>query len=249
LLSASRKSLIRASGGGGQSQPTAYSYPPEQRQQPSGSTADSMTPQVRSHLMRVYNLLAIGCGTAACGSAAMILTPLGKIVPYYVPMVGGLGALLWLNFRPPASVTARVGLFLTFTTLEGMSIAPLVKMGAMKGILGSALVMTGAVFIGFSAAALLAPRASLLSLQGPLFGCLLGLMAVSVLNIFWPTAFAHSLILYGGLALFSIFIATDTQSMIERARCGDTDHVQDATSMFMNVLNVFIRLLQIMRSD
>lgn len=213
------------------------------------STADSLTPQVRDHVARVYGLLTVGVITAGIGSALMITTPLGHMVPYIVPMFAGLGCLLWLSFKPPRNPQARVALFLTFTAFEGMAIAPFVKFGAMKGVLGSALVLTGAVFAGFTAMALLAPRGRLLMLGGPLMGMLLGMMVLSLFSMFYPTMFAHNILLYGGLAVFSLLIAFDTQSMIERARCGNTDHVSDATSMFLNLLNVFVRLLQILGRD
>jgi len=258
-LKASPVALLRAAGGGNPSSSSSSSSYVQPNYSPqtsgsdpfggSGSTADSITPQVRNHLVRVYNLLTFGVVTAGIGCAAMITTPLGAIVPYWAAMIGGLGCLLWLNFKPPANPQARVGLFLGFTTLEGMSIAPFVKMGAMKGVLGSALVMTGAVFAGFTAAALLAPRGKLLALGGPIFGMLMGMMALSLVSMFYPTYFAHSILLYGGLALFSVMIAFDTQVMIERARCGNGDHVQDATSLFLNMMNIFVRLLQILGRD
>jgi FtsH-binding integral membrane protein len=179
----------------------------------------------------------------------MMLTPLGKAIPYWLPMIGGFVPLLWLMFKPPASVQGRLALFFAFTTLEGMTLAPLIKVTMAKGVLGSALVLTGAVFLGFSAAALAAPRASMLALQGPLFGMLLGMIAISILNMFYPTAFAHSIVLYGGLAIFSLFVAVDTQAMIERAACGSTDHVGDALQMFLNVINIFVRIAQILRGE
>lgn len=213
-----------------------------------GTQADSLTPYVRQHLFRVYSLLGAGCLTAGLGSFLMIATPLGKAIPYWLPMVGGFVPLLWLSFAPPANPAVKQALFFTFTLLEGMAIAPLVLMTSMKGVLLTSIVLTAAVFCGFSAAAYLAPRASLVAWQGPLFGALIGMIAISVLNIFYPTAIAHSIILYGGLALFSIFISVDTQAMIERARCGAGDHVQDAMQMFLNVVNIFVRIAQIMGS-
>ena len=210
------------------------------------STADSLTPQVRDHLGRVYGLLAAGVASAGLASAAMFMTPLGKAIPWFLPTFGGLIPLFWLMWRPPASIQGRLALFFAFTTLEGMALAPIVKMTMVKGVLGTSLVLTGAVFCGFSAAAYLAPRASMLALQGPLFGMLIGMVAISILNMFYPTAFAHSIILYGGLALFSMFVAVDTQAMIERARCGAGDHVQDALQMFLNVVNIFVRIAQIL---
>ncbi|EPY29136.1 hypothetical protein STCU_04707 [Strigomonas culicis] len=178
----------------------------------------------------------------------MLATPLGHMIPYWLPMFGAFVPLLWLSFAPPANPTLRLALFFAFTTLEGMGLAPLILMTSMKGVLATSLLLTGAVFCGFSAAAYLAPRASMVAWQGPLFGALIGLVGISVVNIFWPTAIAHSLILYGGLALFSVLVAVDTQAMIERARCGAGDHVNDALQMFLNVINIFVRIAQIMGS-
>ncbi|RNF07582.1 hypothetical protein TraAM80_03265 [Trypanosoma rangeli] len=213
-----------------------------------GSTADSLTPYVRQHLSKVYGLLAAGSAVAGVGSFLMFATALGKSMPFWLPMVGGFVPLLWLSFAPPRDPTLKLALFFSFTLLEGMALAPLVAMTLAKGVLGTAVVLTGAVFFGFSAAALLCPRASLLALQGPLFGMLMGMVAISILNLFYPTAFAHSLILYGGLALFSLFVSVDTQAMIERARCGAGDYVQDALQMFLNVVNIFVRIAQILGS-
>lgn len=214
----------------------------------SESAADSLTPHVRQHLARVYTLLGAGCISCGVGSMLMFLTPLGKAIPYWLPMFGGFIPLLWLSFAPPQNKALKLGLFFTFTTLEGMALAPIIKATMVKGVLGSAVVLTAAVFGGFSAAAYLAPRASMLALQGPLYGMLIGMVAISLLNMFYPTAFAHSLILYGGLALFSVMVSVDTQAMIERARCGAGDHVQDALQMFLNVINIFVRIAQILRS-
>ncbi|KAG5477773.1 hypothetical protein LSCM1_05071 [Leishmania martiniquensis] len=215
----------------------------------SGSNqADSLTPFVRQHLARVYTLLGCACLTAGLGSFLMVATPMGRAIPYWFPMVGGFVPLLWLSYAPPANPSLKLCLFFSFALLEGMAIAPLVLMTSMKGVLATSIVLTAAVFGGFSAAAYLSPRASLLAWQGPLFGALIGMVALSLLNVFYPTALAHSLILYGGLALFSVMVAVDTQAMIERARCGAGDHVQDAMQMFLNVVNIFMRIAQIMGS-
>lgn len=254
ILSVSKRSfttttsanLMRVSGRDSvRTQDTPMNY---DNQNGGGSQADSLTPYVREHLTRVYSLLASGVAVAGCGSLLMMATPLGKAIPFWLPMAGGFVPLLWLNFAPPANPTTKLALFYAFTLLEGMALAPLVLMTSMKGVLVTSLVLTGAVFCGFSAAAYLSPRASLVAWQGPLFGALIGLMAVSLINVFYPTAIAHSLILYGGLALFSVMVAVDTQAMIERARCGAGDHVQDALQMFLNVVNIFVRIAQMMGS-
>ncbi|KAG5503461.1 hypothetical protein JKF63_05600 [Porcisia hertigi] len=213
-----------------------------------GSQAESLTPYVRQHLARVYTLLGCACLTAGLGSFLMVATPVGGVIPYWLPMVGGFVPLLWMSFAPPANPSLKLALFFSFALLEGMAIAPLVLMTSMKGVLTTSIVLTAAVFGGFSAAAYLAPRASMVAWQGPLFGALIGMVAISLLNVFYPTAIAHSIILYGGLAIFSLMVAVDTQAMIERARCGAGDHVQDAMQMFLNVVNIFVRIAQIMGS-
>ncbi|KAI5688168.1 Inhibitor of apoptosispromoting Bax1 [Leishmania braziliensis] len=213
-----------------------------------GSQADSLTPFVRQHLARVYTLLGCACLTAGLGSFLMVATPMGHVIPYWLPMVGGFVPLLWMSFAPPANPSLKLALFFSFALLEGMAIAPLVLMTSMKGVLTTSILLTAAVFGGFSSAAYLAPRASMVAWQGPLFGALIGMVALSLLNVFYPTAIAHSLILYGGLAIFSLMVAVDTQAMIERARCGAGDHVQDAMQMFLNVVNIFVRIAQIMGS-
>ena len=244
---------VRASGHGGGRQPQQQQVVPNwsptfnSGSAGAGSAADALSPHVRQHMMRVYGLLAAGVAVASCGSAAMFLTPLGKMIPPFVALIGGFVPLIWLSMFPPANIYARLALFFAFTLLEGMGLAPIVLATAAKGVLGSALVLTAAIFMGFSASALLAPRASLIKFQGPLVGMLLGMIAISFLNIFYPTAFAHNIILYGGLAIFSALVAVDTQAMIERASCGGADHVGDALSMFLNVVNIFVRIAQIMR--
>lgn len=214
-----------------------------------GRQVDSLTPYVRQHLFRVYSLVGATALAAAVGSGLMIMTPLVQVVSPMVAMIGSMIPILWLSFAPPANPTAKVTLLISSGLLAGMGIAPLVLMSSMKGVLLTSLTLTAAVFGGFSAAAYLAPRASMVAWQGPLFGGLMGLMAISLFSIFFPSAIGHSLVLYGGLALFSVMIASDTQTMIERARCGEGDYVGDALSMFMNLLNIFIRIMQIMSRD
>eukprot|EP00759_Apiculatamorpha_spiralis_P050118 PhF_6_TR4498/c0_g1_i3/m.6234/K21889/TMBIM6, BI1, TEGT; Bax inhibitor 1 len=190
-------------------------YQPQTSSSSSQSTASDLPPHVREHITRVYALLAAGVAAAACGSSTMIFTGLAKTVPFWLPAVGAFVPLLWLSFAPPANPNVKLALFFTFCFLEGMAIAPVVWMSAAKGVLFSALFLTFAVFAGFTAAAFLAPQGRLLALQGPLFAILIGMVGLSFLNMFWPSKFAHSILLYGGLALFSALIAVDTQNMIE----------------------------------
>jgi len=235
--------------GGGQSLENIYSPTQSSSSSSRESELDSLTPFVRQHLLRVYSALGLTCAMAGLGSLLMIATPIGHAISPGLIMIASFVPLLWLSFAPPSNPAVKTALLLSFGLLAGMSIAPLVLMSSMKGVLLTSLMLTAAIFGGFSASAYLAPRGSMVAWQGPLFGGLLGLMGLSLFSIFYPTAIAHSLILYGGLALFSVMVAADTQAMIERARCGAVDHIQDAMSMFLNVINIFVRIMQIMGKD
>lgn len=256
-FSTTNKALIRFQGADKKNTSGSTSSPQEglqnvysmQQQSSGGSTASDLPPHVRDHLQRTYLLLATGVGVAACGSSLMIFTPLVKTIPFWVPQIGAFVPLLWLSFAPPANPNVKLALFFTFCFLEGMAIAPIVYVSAAKGVLFSALFLTFAVFAGFTAAAFLAPQGRLLAFQGPLFALLIGFVGLSFLNMFFPSKFAHSILLYGGLALFSALVAVDTQNMIERARCGVGDHVQDALGLFINMMNIFVRIAAILRGD
>lgn len=236
----------RFTGGGDQNQPVPNQSQPEPAVRQ--SEYDALTPEVRQHMVRVYNVMGSGVATASVGVGAMLASGLyassGVIIGC---SLGALVPILWLSFKPPSTYAGRLALFHSATSMIGAGITPIVLKAAGAGVLGSALVMTGAVFGGFSAAALLAPRGAALSMMGPLIACLMGMILMQLVSAFiYPVPFMHQIALFGGLALFSLLIAADTGAMIERARQGIKDPVQDALSMFLNLVNVFVRMVEVL---
>jgi len=168
-------------------------------------------------------------------------------------LLSGIGATIWLVFVDKRKTALRQNIFLGVGALLGMGIGPLVAMSA-PGVVFAAALGTSAIFAGFTIAALRAKRKSMLMLGGVLGGSLLMLIACAVASLVLPLVGVtspailgalHSINLYFGLGIFSLFIAYDTQRMIEDFKAGDTDHVSPALSLFMNIINIFIRLLQI----
>ena len=49
--------------------------------------------------------------------------------------------------------------------------------------------------------------------------------------------------IYGGLLLFSGFVIYDTQIIIEQAHEGNRDFISHALSLFLDFVNIFIRVL------
>jgi len=217
------------------------------------TTEQTITPDVSAHLTKVYTTMLGGFGAAAIGATSSILMPgLAGI-----GMIGSFLAILGLAFTSREKVSLRTGLFVGATGLLGMSIGPLCA-ASSAGALIAATLGTAGIFGGFSIIALKARSKSMLQFGGPLLGCLLALVMCSLGGLFLPMlgvtnpailGALHSISLYGGLALFSFYVSYDTQLMIESYRMGDTDHISPAINMFLNVFNIFIRLLSIFRDD
>ena len=74
-------------------------------------------------------------------------------------------------------------------------------------------------------------------------GAGMAFMAVAISNLFIQSAMLFQLTMFGGLSLFSVFLAYDTQSMIERFRAGDRDHLLGAMNIFLNIIQTFRMLL------
>ena len=218
------------------------------------STADAITPDVGRYLVKVYSTLGATMVAAGAGTAASMLTPLGAVSP----LVYGLGAFVpilgvSMTRGRDVSPTLRLGMLGAAGVMLGLSSGPLIGhyLAVDPALVGTAFMGTTAVFGGFSLVALKARRRKLLSLGGPLIGALLGMMVMQGSTWFIDYSpqtlkMLNNIYLYGGLAAFSAFISYDTQRMIENARDGHKDHIDDALQMFLNVRAVFMLLLQIL---
>lgn len=142
--------------------------------------------------------------------------------------------------------------------LQGMRIF-LDQCNLTRAIAAAALGTTG-IFGGFTLMALKAKRRAMLSLGGPLLGCLIGLVLCSLGGMFLPMLGVtnpavlavcqiiasttstrqalYNINLYGGLALFSVFISYDTQRMIESYHEGNRDHIGPALNMFLSTSRI-----------
>jgi len=215
---------------------------------------------LQQYMSGVYGTLMGTVGISAAGSVAAMATPLGLVHPL-IPVGASFGVLIYMSmFTSPQShsSTFRGGLLGTFGFLSGMGMAPLLSMATAMDpmIVPSALLATTGMFGVMSASALMMPKGKLSSLGAPLFGGMIGLLGVSVVGWFTPPTspwygVLHSVNLYGGLGIFSLFIAYDTQMMIQDYEEGNRDKIMAALNMFINIKIVFQKFLFIFigRSD
>lgn len=137
----------------------------------------------------------------------------------------------------------------------GAVIAPMCFLGGP--ILTRAALYTAGVVGGLSTVAVCAPSDKFLYMGGPL-AIGLGFVFASSLASMWlpPTtalgAGISSLSLYGGLLLFGGFLLYDTQRIVRKAETYPVyadrpfDPVNAAISIYMDTLNIFIRIAQIL---
>lgn len=144
------------------------------------------------------------------------------------------------------------------TGTVGAILAPLYLLGGPL-VLRAAWYTAGVVG-GLSAVAICAPSEKFLNMGGPLAIGLGVVFASSVGSMFLPPTTAlgsglYSMSLYGGLILFSMFLLYDTQRIIKRAETYPVygaprpyDPVANAMSLYMDILNIFVRIVTILSS-
>ncbi|OIO57464.1 MAG: BAX inhibitor (BI)-1/YccA family protein [Alphaproteobacteria bacterium CG_4_10_14_0_2_um_filter_63_37] len=133
-----------------------------------------------------------------------------------------------------------------FAFISGLTIAPLVGVYAARSaapVVTQALVLSGAVFGGLSLYAL-TTRKDFSFLQGFLFAGLIVLIVAGLSNFFFQSTVLQLAIASVGVLLFSGFILFDTQQI---ARVyPDNEVTMAALALYLDFLNLFISLLQLL---
>eukprot|EP01101_Sappina_pedata_P009221 TRINITY_DN531_c0_g1_i2.p1 TRINITY_DN531_c0_g1~~TRINITY_DN531_c0_g1_i2.p1 ORF type:complete len:377 (+),score=116.97 TRINITY_DN531_c0_g1_i2:26-1132(+) len=216
-----------------------------------GRQIDHVTEGVKAHIMKVYATIGSMFGLAGVGSAICLLTPLGAMSPW-IPAIASFVPLIWLYMtqHKKENEKLRLGLLSGFGVLSGMAATPLIAMAVAVNplLILTALGLTGGVFAAMTAMALFMPSKSALRWGAPLFGCMLVLVAASIGAMFVPVTSAfypilHSVSLYGGLLIFSLYVAFDTQGMIDDYEAGNPDYIQHSLGLFIDAFAIFKRIL------
>jgi len=219
----------------------------------------ALEPYVRERLHAVFN--AFGGGIVLTGGTAVLAHRLGFVrvmagmspmMLFFVSAGAGIGSMLLCLATPKENVALKMGSFALFNACMGASLAP-IAMVAGPIVLKAAL-YTGAIVGSLSLVAANTPSQELLWMGGPLA---LGLGVVCVASIapmFLPAASAampmlYNVSMYGGLALFSGFVLYDASRIMHHAAIlpeEDFDPINQSISIYMDTLNIFIRLVTIL---
>ncbi len=218
---------------------------------------------LRSYMLRVYNLMAMGLaitGVAAWGTFTLSFsdgqpTALGQVLfgsPLrWVIILAPLAMVFFLSFRiQKMSVAAAQTTFWIYSGLVGLSLASIALVFTTESIVQTFFV-TAAAFGALSLWGYTTKR-DLSGIGSFLFMGLIGVIIASVVNIFLGSSALQFAISAIGVLVFAGLTAYDTQSIKEMYYEGDGEAVagrkaiMGALRLYLDFLNLFLFLLQFM---
>jgi FtsH-binding integral membrane protein len=120
-------------------------------------------------------------------------------------------------------------------------------MDVQPSIVIQAVCYTSASFLSFSALALFSKRRSYLFVGGIIITLVQGLVLYRLFSwLFGYNSGFNFGYLMVGLLTACLYVIYDTQVIIERAERGDKDEISHALMLFMDVFDLFIKILRIL---
>jgi modulator of FtsH protease len=198
-------------------------------------------PDITRVIRNTYQLLALSTAVAAAGAGVSMLAGFGPLAGVVFTLLG-LAPLFYLSKN--RNSTAAVPAMLTFTGLSGLGLGPtLTHYISVPG--GSSIVLTAAVLTTAVTVALTAyvhkTGKDFTRMGGFLFAGLIVVLLASIAAMFVPAMQAG--VSAVAALLFSGFILFDTSRLI---RGEEDNYVMAACSMYLNVLNLFLSILQLL---
>ncbi len=196
--------------------------------------------ELASFIKSTYQLFAASCIAGAAGAYAG-MGMAATISQWYIGLVilefAMLFGLMFTRNKPGLNMAMLFG----FTFLTGVTLVPLLA-AVGSAVAAQAFIMTAVISGGLSLYAMQSTR-DFSSWGKPLFIALIILIVGSVVNLFLGSSLLQVMIAGAGALLFSFMIIYDTQKIIQGAFATP---VEAAIAIYLDVLNLFISLLQIL---
>lgn len=208
-------------------------------------------------LAKVFNWMAIGLGVtglvsffmAQSGAAmSLIASPL-----FFVLVLVELGMVFFLSARiDKLQPTTATGLFLGYSALNGLTLAPIFLAYTQASIAGTFLV-AGGMFAAVAVYGMVTKR-DLSGMGSFLFMGLIGIVLASVVNMFWANSTLYWAINYIGVLVFTGLSAYDVQKIKNMGEAGIMQQgeaairkgaILGALSLYLDFINLFLMLLNI----
>lgn len=168
----------------------------------------------------------------------------------WLTLLGMLAVSIALLFGIYATATSAMAVPLTllFTFVMGASLSTSISvvLGAANGgaIIALAALGTAGLLVGCSIYAMTTTK-DFSGMGSWLLGALLAVIVVSVANIFIGAGWLALLLAIVTLILFSVFLVYDVQQVVNG---GETNYVLATVAIYLDLINIFSSLLQILFS-
>jgi len=203
---------------------------------------------ITSFVKKTYQLMGASMLAGATGSylGMMILPTIANFFWGFVILEFAL--LFGLMFAKEKEGLNMILLF-AFAFMTGITSVPTIAytlmMSGGAAIVGNAFLMTAVAFGGLSLFAIKTEN-DYRSFGKPIFFALLGIIIVSIINMIFFQSNTISLIISGIVVLImSVMIVVDTQNLVKG---GFTNPYIAAVQLYLDFLNMFLSLLNILRS-
>jgi len=187
-----------------------------------------------------YQLFAASCLAGAAG-AYVGMGMVQTIAQWYIGLVILEFAMLFGLYMTRRKPGLNMAMLFGFTFLTGITLTPLLA-AVGTGVVAQAFFLTALISGGLSLYAMQSTR-DFSSWGKPLMIALVILVVGSLVNLFLGSPMLQVLIASAGALLFSFMIIYDTQMIIRGAFATP---VEAAIAIYLDVLNLFISLLQIL---
>lgn len=193
-------------------------------------------------LGQTYNFVFIGMLVAMIGSWAAF--PMASVLAtgwfWGVVIVEFAILFAFMYFKTPQ-------LFYAFTFATGVTLVPVLDRFITAGagfVVVQALTLTAVITGGLTMYALTTKK-NFLGWGTVLFWILVGVVVVSLINLFVASSMLATILAMVTAVLFSFFIIYDTQQVIHT----DITPLDAAMGMYLNILNLFTSVLQLIGLD
>lgn len=195
---------------------------------------------------RVYSLFFMSTLVTVLVGAfcfqAGVASAIGPLLP--VLYIGEIALIIALGFTRKAT-GLNIGLLYLFAGLNGAIMGPVLAMvnARMPGLPIQAALLTLTIFGGLTLYVMQTGK-DFSFLGGTLIVALLGLIVTGFIMMFFHVAGFYLLYSFAGAVIFGGFVLYDTSNIMRRLSPGD--EVAGAISLYLDLVNLFWYLLQIL---
>jgi len=207
----------------------------------------TLQPRVQNHLKNVYTCLL---GATLCATLGIYLSMTGWLNYPRLAVFASMITTVWLfsiDFNARTQMKC-FGLMSATGLFTGIYLSPLINfaMHVDPQIVVTAFLFTTLIFICFTLSALFTQKRTYLYLGGLLGTGTSIMLLLSLMNLFGRSQLIFNVNLYLGLAIACGYILFDTQLIVERANNGDMNYVKHALLLFIDMVDLFVRILIIL---